>query len=206
MLHIHWPRRRNIVNCVQSHQVSLICVRKACTSYQWPQTILNKTLNLAPMRLQNMMRRMQWHDFKVKYRKGREMYISDALSRAYLPNSAPGTDNYPDDSVKVISVTETKYPEIQNYTQQELSTLIEVIMSGWPDTRKETLIEIRQYWDLRDQLTVADRIIFRGMRIVIPPALRKDMLKVVHRSHLGIVKCKQRAREAMYWPGMNTDI
>jgi hypothetical protein len=79
-------------------------------------------------------------------------------------------------------------------------------MSGWPDTRKETPIEIRKYWDSRDQLTVSDGIIFKGMRIVIPPALRKDMLKLVHRSHLGIVKCKQRAREAMYWPGMNTDI
>ena len=32
------------------------------------------------------------------------------------------------------------------------------------------------------------------------------MLTLVHESHLGMVKCKQRAREVIYWPAMNADI
>lgn len=32
------------------------------------------------------------------------------------------------------------------------------------------------------------------------------MLKLIHQSHLGIVKNKQRAREVLYWPGMNAQI
>ena len=32
------------------------------------------------------------------------------------------------------------------------------------------------------------------------------MLKLVHALHIGIVKCKQRAREALYWPGMSAQI
>ena len=32
------------------------------------------------------------------------------------------------------------------------------------------------------------------------------MLAVIHGTHLGIVKCKQRAREALYWPGMSAQI
>ena len=32
------------------------------------------------------------------------------------------------------------------------------------------------------------------------------MLAVIHETHLGIVKCKQRAREALYWPGMSAQI
>uniref|UniRef100_A0A2C9LZ88 Integrase zinc-binding domain-containing protein n=1 Tax=Biomphalaria glabrata TaxID=6526 RepID=A0A2C9LZ88_BIOGL len=40
----------------------------------------------------------------------------------------------------------------------------------------------------------------------MPPILRKYMLNLIHKSHLGIVKCKQRAREVMFWPGMNSDI
>ncbi|XP_062574568.1 uncharacterized protein K02A2.6-like [Saccostrea cucullata] len=44
------------------------------------------------------------------------------------------------------------------------------------------------------------------MRIVIPPTLRSHMLSLIHQSHLGIIKCKQRAREVMYWPGMNSEI
>lgn len=41
---------------------------------------------------------------------------------------------------------------------------------------------------------------------MIPFSLRKDMLKLIHKSHLGMVKCKQRAREAMFWPAVNSDI
>ena len=32
------------------------------------------------------------------------------------------------------------------------------------------------------------------------------MLAVIHRTHHGIVKCKQRAGEALYWPGMSAQI
>ena len=32
------------------------------------------------------------------------------------------------------------------------------------------------------------------------------MLAVIHETPLGIVKCKQRAREALYWPGMSAQI
>ncbi|XP_052820095.1 uncharacterized protein K02A2.6-like [Mya arenaria] len=32
------------------------------------------------------------------------------------------------------------------------------------------------------------------------------MLRLVHKTHLGLGKSKQRAREVMYWPGMNSDI
>ena len=32
------------------------------------------------------------------------------------------------------------------------------------------------------------------------------MLALIHASHLGITKCKQRAREALSWPGMNQQV
>ena len=36
--------------------------------------------------------------------------------------------------------------------------------------------------------------------------MRADVLKKVHETHLGIEKCKARARASMYWPGMTNDI
>lgn len=36
--------------------------------------------------------------------------------------------------------------------------------------------------------------------------MRQHMLKLIHQSHLGIVKSKQRAREVLYWPGMSAEI
>ncbi len=44
------------------------------------------------------------------------------------------------------------------------------------------------------------------MRIVVPPSMRPAMLELIHGTHLRIVKCNQRAREALYWPGMSAQI
>ena len=33
--------------------------------------------------------------------------------------------------------------------------------------------------------------------------MRPAMFALIHRTHLGIVKCKQRARDELYWPGMS---
>lgn len=45
-----------------------------------------------------------------------------------------------------------------------------------------------------------------GLGILIPPSLRTEKLKLVHQTHLGMVKCKQRARDVIFWPAMNEDI
>ena len=47
---------------------------------------------------------------------------------------------------------------------------------------------------------------YKGLKLTIPENLRKEMLTLIHETHLGIVKCKIRAREFMYWSGMISDI
>ncbi|XP_037075849.1 uncharacterized protein K02A2.6-like, partial [Pollicipes pollicipes] len=36
--------------------------------------------------------------------------------------------------------------------------------------------------------------------------MREEILQKIHKSHQGQVKCKLRARECVYWPGINRDI
>ena len=36
--------------------------------------------------------------------------------------------------------------------------------------------------------------------------MRPAMFALIHRTHLGIVKRKQRARDALYWPGRSAQI
>ena len=47
---------------------------------------------------------------------------------------------------------------------------------------------------------------FKGNKLVVPHALRAQMLDKIHESHQGIVKCKQRARDLLFWPGMSAQI
>ena len=44
------------------------------------------------------------------------------------------------------------------------------------------------------------------MRIVIPLGLRKTILARLHSFHQGIERTKRRARQTVYWPGINSDI
>ena len=72
-------------------------------------------------------------------------------------------------------------------------------------TKAQRLASIRIYWDVRDELSELNGIL-RGERILIPTYMRKDMLEKVHRGHMGIEKSKRRARDVLYWPGMNSEI
>jgi hypothetical protein len=48
--------------------------------------IFKKSLIDCPMRMQRMLLDLQIYDLDVRYKPGKEMYISDALSRIKMPN------------------------------------------------------------------------------------------------------------------------
>ena len=49
-------------------------------------------------------------------------------------------------------------------------------------------------------------MILRGHQIVIPVALRSEMINRAHEGHLGIAKTKARARDVMWWPGIGVQL
>ena len=59
-----------------------------------------------------------------------------------------------------------------------------------------------QYFRFRNEMSVVDGVLMRGMRIVIPSKLRKQTLELAHEGHQGIVKTKLRLREKVWWPGI----
>ena len=42
--------------------------------------------------------------------------------------------------------------------------------SMWPKSIKSIPVEARAYWNVRDELHIADGVIFFGERVVVPPA------------------------------------
>ena len=106
------------------------------------------------------------------------MYISDALSRAYLEESEKKECDKAD-MICVLSITTEKYSEIQRATRKELETLMSTIQTGWPYTKNDSPFEVRQYFDLRDQLSVLDSILYKGSRTGIPPSMQHLILRFV---------------------------
>ena len=150
--------------------------------------ICKKPLLAAPVWLQRMLLKLQQYDLNVAYRKGKLTNLPDTctLSRAHLPSiSESEVANLEQfNALEFISVTKVKYAEIQQCTQLELNQLQVVVLTGLPDTRQEFPASLRPCWDSRSELAVSDWVIYKGMRIVMPPSLQRHVLSIIHESHL----------------------
>ena len=62
------------------------------------------------------------------------------------------------------------------------------------------------YYDSRDELTIQGNLIFKGQLLVVPAAVRTELISVAHASHIGIEGCLRRMRECLYWPRMTTQV
>ena len=93
---------------------------------------------------------------------------------------------------------------------QSMQILIRTIRSGWPNERRRCPKQIQDFWNIRDELAIVDDesspLVIKGHRIEIPLEQREEILQQLHIGHFGIEKTKQRARDAVYWPRLNTDI
>ena len=105
-------------------------------------------------------------------------------------------------------MSKEKYELFQNETakDQVLTDLQQVVQNGWPACKDQLQVTLREYWTFREEIVCVDGLLYKGAKLIVPKALRPSMLDKIHESHLGIVKCKARAREVFYWPGMSSQI
>ena len=103
------------------------------------ETILKKQLEKAPARLQNMLLKLQKYNIKVVYKKGKEMYLADTLSRAYPSNTTTEEKTF-DYQVMTLETAATaisppRYEELVHTTANDdtLSKVSAIINHGnWP--------------------------------------------------------------------------
>ena len=111
-------------------------------------------------------------------------------------------------SIDLINFSINKRVQLREmYTADHtLCALQRVVYSGWPDTFKDLPEDLRPYWSYRDEIGISDGVIFKGKQVIIPDALRCDILHQLHAAHLGIEKTKLLMRESVYWPNICKDI
>lgn len=177
------------------------------------ESIFKKPLMSVPARLQRMMLRIQGYDLVVNYVPGKYMNIPDMLSRAPLPDlySEEVSKNVLYQVHMVVNnlpISNDKLTVIKKDTKKdsELGSLLKYINLGWPQNKYEVTNDVKDYWSIKDELFVVDDVIFKDNSVVIPKILREKMLSIVHEGHLGIDRCKRRARQVMFWPHMSRDI
>ena len=76
---------------------------------------------------------------------------------------------------------------------------------GWPD--KYSLSDaMKPYWSSRGELSVVQNILLKASRIVIPSSTRLEILDKIHEGHQGITKCREGAKNSVWWPGLSREI
>ena len=180
------------------------------TDHQPLESIFKKPLEATPARLQRMLLKLQKYCLKVHYVRGKHMYIADTLSRATVnEESSAFISSLEKVNIKdSVMVSDERLYEIQCHSKEDetLQALSKVIALGWPDTRQEVPDLVRPYFNYRDELHAEDGMLFKGNRIIVPKSLRKKMLDVTHQGHIGLEGCLRRMREALFWPGMASDL
>ena len=97
--------------------------------------------------------------------------------------------------------------EIKESTESDKASqeLIKAIPNDFTNSSLHS--SIKHFKKMKDRLSVEDRLILLdSYKIVIPQAKRREVLAKLHSSHQGIERIKRRAQQAVYWPGINSNI
>ena len=176
-------------------------------------------------RLQRLKEKIAPYLYTAVWRAGKLLCIPDALSRAPVSHPTPEDEMGSTDATAhlraIVAVNATTSeadppPQEADRILQELrdagkvdpmyTRLRQCIISGFPSNRYDLHNSLLPFWKLRDSLSVDEDLILYGARVVVPEALRRRTLARLHDCHRGVEATKRRARQAVFWPGINSDI
>ena len=92
---------------------------------------------------------------------------------------------------------------VATHEGDEFILLKHTITQGCPSNIKEVSNVLQAYWTFREELTVDDGLTLKGTRIVIPSKKHEAILKLIHKGHLGLNKCKLQTKDTVYRLGLN---
>ena len=136
---------------------------------------------------------MMRFDFKIAHVPGKDLTVADTLSRAPTAISTEEdhvlqseADVYVQAAMLGLPATEKRLNEIRE-KQKEDHVCVQVMKyckSGWPSVKSS----VRKFYPVVAELSIQKGLLLRGSRLVIPAALREQVLNHLHEGHQGIKK------------------
>ena len=180
------------------------------TDHKPLESIVKKPLDRAPKRLPGMLLRSLVYDIDVQYTPSHTQLLAHMMSRSFLPADGQLTPSEFEsvNAIQFLPMREERVQKIQLETAKDetLQLLMDTMLKGWPEDRSKISPQLTPYYSMRDELSIYDGLVFKGERLVVPQGLRAEIKKDIHASHAGVEGCLKRARESVYWPGMNSEL
>ncbi|XP_063077523.1 uncharacterized protein K02A2.6-like [Engraulis encrasicolus] len=176
----------------------------------------SRALDDLPPRILRFRLRLLRFTYTIEHVPGKKLVTADALSRA--PIQAPPT---PEDKqleedvcVSINTIMEHLPASEQRLVQiraaQDADDVCKrlkcMVQTGWPRNKKALPPQLQLYWQYQQDLLVADGLLMKGERLVIPATLQEEMLAKIHEGHQGMTKCVARAQHSVWWPGLSKQI
>ena len=158
-------------------------------------------------RIQRLREKLLPFNLQAKWIPGKENNMADALSRA--PVDKPKEDDTRDDD-PMLATLARKIRSVEGADEEDIKdpTLDDIIVAAKQDPLyqelKQAIISgqvtpaLSAYKKILDNLSVCGELVLYGARIIIPEAVKKDILKCLHIPHQGMDRSKQRARQLYY--------
>ena len=107
-----------------------------------------------------------------------------------------------------ITVAPERLAQLQKSSAQDfaLETLKNTFLTRWLEKREQCPVQIRDYWTYREEISLYNRILFKSQKVIVPKAMRPEMLLRIHSSRQEIASCPRKAKDMVSWPGMNSEI
>ncbi len=165
--------------------------------------------------------------FAVKYLSGKRNCAADFLSRYPALRTSPDScdENLAVDlEVATAAATTAALTDNGCITLDEASVtsaaaddpvyqlLVAKVLTGdWSPQRSREVACLRQFYGVRDRLSVSQGLVTYtfdqgSVRLVIPEPLRQQVATHLHAGHQGLDSMLRRARQSVYWPGMDGDL
>ena len=162
--------------------------------------------------------------FTIRFRPGKQNATADTLSRYPVERVGPcEADLALEEELTVAAITALQecsalvtvdQETVRRHgdgdgTYQLLRQRIEE--NSWPESCSNELSELKTFYKVRERLSIIDGMICYAhengpLRLVIPEALREQVAQNLHASHQGTDSMLRRARQAVYWPGLEADV
>lgn len=158
--------------------------------------------------IQNRLQRWAYFLSRFKYRI--EVVRSKSNGNCDAPSRLPISDDLQvfENEFDVMDFIQEGCKLVAKETAKD-ETLLKIfnfILKEWPKNTKDLNDDEKNFFKKRNELSIENKCIIWGNRVVIPDVLKFDMLRELHASHLGMIKMKTIARSYFWWPNINRDI
>ena len=178
--------------------------------------LTSKCLDTLPPRILRFRLHLGRYDYSIEHVAGKSLFTADTLSRAPCSYSvSEGGSKFTDqevesfadaiiDAIPIVQSMLIKFCTAQ-INDSVCSRIRQYCLSGWP-SKQYIPGELKPYWFVRGELSVCNDLLLYGKRIVVPRSLQTFTLQKIHSGHLGIQRCRLRAGNAVWWPGLAKQI